>query len=223
MLWISRRSPTNRITRCIALSRALFLGAKGSNHCFYHIVLCAAQNTQPFDKHSESMLKGTGIVRRHIVEKGEVERACSGGALLLAEHGSFADDAVMEKIVLGVPRKPADFIQAAVQAGHPRSLNSVSEDAVVANRDWPVTDLISRARIDFLTYWMKRAQELEHAEKTLHLSMPEYLQQVLRGKRILLMGEMLERLGFEDKCIRRMLRQENLEAHHARGSGHGYG
>ncbi|CAJ1458379.1 unnamed protein product, partial [Effrenium voratum] len=126
------------------------------------------------------------------------------GALLLAEHGSFADDAVMEKIVLGVPRKPADFIQAAVQAGHPRSLavtlNAVSEDAVVANRDWPVTDLI-RARIDFLTYWMKRAQELEHAEKTLHLSMPEYLQQVLRGKRILLMGEMLERLGFEDKYL----------------------
>ncbi|CAJ1386205.1 unnamed protein product, partial [Effrenium voratum] len=125
-------------------------------------------------------------------------------ALLLAEHGSFADDAVMEKIVLGVPRKPADFIQAAVQAGHPRSLavtlNAVSEDAVVANRDWPVTDLI-RARIDFLTYWMKRAQELEHAEKTLHLSMPEYLQQVLRGKRILLMGEMLERLGFEDKYL----------------------
>ena len=129
----------------------------------YHIVLCAAQNTQPLDKHLESMPKGTAIVRRHIVEKGEVERACSGGALLLAEHGSFAEDAVMEKIVLGVPRKPADFIQAAVQAGHPRSLavtlNAVSEDAVVANRDWPVTDLI-RARIDFLTYWMKRAQEL---------------------------------------------------------------
>ena len=168
------------------------------------IVLCAAQNTQPLDKHLESMPKGTAIVRRHIVEKGEVERACNGGALLLAEHGSFADDAVMEKIVLGVPRKPADFIQAAVQAGHPRSLavtlNAVSEDAVVANRDWPVTDLI-RARIDFLTYWMKRAQELEHAERTLHLSMPEYLQQVLRGKRILLMGEMLERLGFEDKYL----------------------
>ena len=150
------------------------------------------------------MPKGTAIVRRHIVEKGEVERACNGGALLLAEHGSFAEDAVMEKIVLGVPRKPADFIQAAVQAGHPRSLavtlSAVSEDAVVANRDWPVTDLI-RARIDFLTYWMKRAQELEHAERTLHLSMPEYLQQVLRGKRILLMGEMLERLGFEDKHL----------------------
>ncbi|CAJ1411473.1 unnamed protein product [Effrenium voratum] len=149
----------------------------------YRAVLCAAQNTQPLDKHLESMPKG---------------------ALLLAEHGSFADDAVMEKIVLGVPRKPADFIQAAVQAGHPRSfavtLNAVSEEAVVANRDWPVTDLI-RARIDFLTYWMKRAQELEHAEKTLHLSMPEYLQQVLRGKRILLMGEMLERLGFEDKYL----------------------
>ena len=31
--------------------------------------------------------------------------------------------------------------------------------------------------------------------------MPEYLQQVLRGKRILLMGEMLERLGFEDKYL----------------------
>ncbi|CAJ1382659.1 unnamed protein product, partial [Effrenium voratum] len=125
-------------------------------------------------------------------------------ALLLAEHGSFADDAVMEKIVLGVPRKPADFIQAAVQAGHPRSLavtlNAVSEEAVVANRDWPVTDL-TRARIDFLTYWMKRAQELEHAEKSLHCSMPGYLQQVLGGKRILLMGEMLERLGFEDKYL----------------------
>ena len=55
----------------------------------YRTVLCAAQNTQPLDKHLESMPKGAAIVRRHILERGEVERACSGGALLLAEHGSF--------------------------------------------------------------------------------------------------------------------------------------
>ena len=64
----------------------------------------------------------------------------------------------MEKIVLGVPRKPADFIKAAVQAKRPRSLavtlncfggGSRGKEAVVANRDWPGTDL-NRARIDFL-------------------------------------------------------------------------
>ena len=43
------------------------------------------------------------------------------------------------------------------------TLDAVSEDAVVANRDWPVADLLS-ACIEFLTYWMKRTRKLERAE-----------------------------------------------------------
>ena len=50
--------------------------------------------------------------------------------------------------------------------------------------------------LPFVKKWTSRAKELQQDENKLHNSLPLYLQQVLSGKRLLLLGEMME----EAKC-----------------------
>jgi hypothetical protein len=109
-----------------------------------------------------------------------------------------------ELCTLGIPREPWDFVERAVKAGHPRSL------AIHLNGD--VMDMLKqnfaeepykviKERATFLKRWTSRCKELEASEKELHSSLEPHLQEVLHGKRLLLLKEMLQELGYPDTTL----------------------
>ena len=53
--------------------------------------------------------------------------------------------------------------------------------------------------------WTKRAKALSRSESALHASMPPYQQRVVKGKRLLLLDEMLRDLGYRDVSLARDL------------------
>jgi hypothetical protein len=60
---------------------------------------------------------------------------------------------------------------------------------------------VKRQRIKALGRLVDRAKELEEAERELHSSMAPEIATVLRGKRLLLFGELLERVGYRDASL----------------------
>ena len=106
-----------------------------------------------------------------------------------------------EILTIGIPREAHDFLQRAVEAGHPRSisihLSDVVKDVLVENFAGDEYALVKK-RTSFLWKWSARAKELRDAERALHAKMPEHLQKLLKGKRLLLLKEVLQSLGYPD-------------------------
>ena len=109
-----------------------------------------------------------------------------------------------ELCTLGIPREPWDFVQRAVSAGHPRSLaihlsSEVKEMLKQNFSDEPYK--IIKERATFLKHWTKRCRELEEQEQAFHQSMEPHMREVLAGKRLLLLKEMLLELDYPDKTL----------------------
>ena len=66
---------------------------------------------------------------------------------------------------------------------------------------------LAKVRIDFVKKWASRAKELQPDENKLHNSLPPYLRQVLSGKRLLLLGEMMEEARCPDISLVQDIRQ----------------
>ena len=102
-----------------------------------------------------------------------------------------------------MPRDPQQFIEAAVAMGHPRFLLARLD----SNASEAVRHLLGNGnnvtffRTGFLKKWMQRAKELQGDEDALHRSLPEHLQKVLEGKRLLLWREILTALKYPDVKI----------------------
>ena len=89
-----------------------------------------------------------------------------------------------ELCTLGIPREPWDFVQRAVQAGHPRSLaihlsGDVKEMLKQNFADEPYK--IIKERATFLKQWTVRCKELEAQEQELHCSLEPHMREVLSG------------------------------------------
>ena len=109
-----------------------------------------------------------------------------------------------ELCTMGVPRDPWDFLQKAIEVGHPRSLalhlNEEVTHMLHQNFSGELHVLV-KERAAFLMKWTNRCRELEGAEKDLHRNMEPHLQQVLHGKRLLVFQEMLNELGYPDDTL----------------------
>ena len=89
----------------------------------------------------------------------------------------------------------------AVYAGHPRFIAIHLPDAVksVLDQNFAGDEYqLAKECASFLWKWSNRAKELASAEKQLHESLPEHLRHLLRGKRLLLLKEVLEDLQYPD-------------------------
>ena len=179
---------------------------------FSHFVSCFCPAVQPqlADAFLLQQPKGARIVRRRVLQPGEVVQA-----LEHCEHCVFLEmpDLKSQRVPcpfqvelcsIGIPCQPSEFIKRAVAVGHPRSLEfHLDEDvsrAVHANFVGDASVLAS-FRIDFVKKWSNRAKELQGAEDALHAEMPEYLAQVLQGKRLLLFKEMMTAAGCTDELL----------------------
>ena len=109
-----------------------------------------------------------------------------------------------EILSIGVPRDKKSFLEKAFEAGHPRTMAIHLSDGVkeALNRNFAGEQyLLMKRRLAYISKWSKRAMELVDQERALHGSLPEHLKGILRGKRLLLMGEMLQDAGYPDQKL----------------------
>ena len=108
-----------------------------------------------------------------------------------------------EVLTVGIPREPDEFLKRAVQAGHPRSiaihLSSFVKEVLSENFGDKLKEYdLTKHRANFLWKWSNRAKELAEDEQKLHDGLPEHLRLLLKGKRLLLLKEVLTDLQYPD-------------------------
>ena len=102
---------------------------------------------------------------------------------------------------MGFYHTPEQFLQKALQTGHPmhttEHLEEVTREALEFNLRYP-HHLVELERKKNLLHAKLMAAQLEKQELTLHAEMPECLRKVLDGKRLLLWRSLLEKYGYDD-------------------------
>ena len=112
----------------------------------------------------------------------------------------------VHKVALGIPWEPHEFIEQALQAGHPRYLLDGLPARARNNTDRVAgmsLQEIGACRTECLRKWVNRARELEDEEQALRDDMPRHCTRVLGRKRLVLFQSMLEDCGHEDIEIAR--------------------
>ena len=115
-----------------------------------------------------------------------------------------SEHAKHEILTVGVPRAATDFLDKAVQAGHPRAISIRLFDSIksVLRDNFAGDDYaLANERTSFLWKWSKRAKELNLAEMEFHNNLEPHLQHLWKGKRLLLLKEVLEDLGYPDRTL----------------------
>ena len=123
-------------------------------------------------------------------------------AMILDEKGDR--DNTWEILSIGVPRDEASFLQKAFEAGHPRSMSMHLSEGIqdMLRRNFVGSQYdLSKKRLDYINKWARRAKELAPEEEKLQNKLPSHLRNILRGKRILLMKEMLDDASYPDEQL----------------------
>ena len=152
----------------------------------------------------QNLPKGSRICHRSLTNGGISWDDNSASAAGLTAHDSWSDGQPGEILHFGIPRKPEDFIREAVAKGHPRDVVARVPTTVRAL----LRDLVHgrperrfAKRASFMKKWLKRSLELRADEEQLHQSMPTHLRTILKGKRLLLLKEILLDLNYPDVGI----------------------
>ena len=106
--------------------------------------------------------------------------------------------------VFGVYRSMQQFVECARQLWHPFDELRNLPDRLIASIFNNITSSpheLAKQRCEFMKHWTCRARELQKDENHLHMSMPEHVRAVLRGKRILLMKELAQSIRWPDMSL----------------------
>ena len=147
----------------------------------------------------------------HHFEQHDASSQVPEGAKLLPPHSG--GDVIREeqessdtkkKVKVGFYHTPEQFLQKALQTGHPMDttehLEEVTREALEFNLRYP-HHLVELERKKNLLHARLMAAQLEKQEMTLHEEMPECPRKVLDGKRLLLWRCLLEKYGYDDMGI----------------------
>ena len=124
--------------------------------------------------------------------------------LLALDPTGKHDDEVCEKVVVAIPREPLDFLERALEVGHPRGvaiqLPPVLREVMEWNRDADAYS-IYKHRIEFVRFWTDKAKELKSADESFLQQAPAHLKPLLEGKRLAVWQAMLEHYEYPDKAL----------------------
>lgn len=144
-------------------------------------------------------------------EKGE-----SGGSVLM-EPSKKRSKLVPEgfpqikfEVAFGLPWSCESFISRAANAGHPilKHLGVPMELRDTLDRITSLSEkTVADYRVAWCRRWLKRASELESAETQDRQSRPKHVAEVTCSKRLLLLKEMLESIGYSDMSAVDLLRE----------------
>jgi len=144
---------------------------------------------------------GAKLVHQRLAKRGELR---VDGTVCHESVAKFADEQVVTVSQFGIPRSPEDFCSRAVACGHPRGMSlhlpEVVTQVLEDNLTMPPAEL-ALIRCRHLTKWTLRAKQLADEEAKFKLAMPEHLRALLQNKRLLVLREMLEELGYPDKDL----------------------
>ena len=115
-----------------------------------------------------------------------------------------SNEVKVEFVSVGIPREPEDFVREAAKVGHPRFLPyscSSPIDELIKDNLFPDERNTETIRVKFFNRWLERAKEINKSANTVHDDMADYAKTVLAGKRLQLMGEILQSLGYPDSKL----------------------
>jgi len=105
------------------------------------------------------------------------------------------------EVAFGIPWTPEAFISQACKVGHPATRDSgvpwELRSAVAKHMEWSDEQMISY-RVFWCRKWITRASELESAERLDAASRDPIVAGLTQNKRLMLTGEMLKDIGYED-------------------------
>ncbi len=104
----------------------------------------------------------------------------------------------------GIPWTPQEFVKQAARAKHPMQLDQLLpkrlREVIVVYKKSSVQERIIQ-RTSRLGFWVNRAKELSTAEVEFHASLHPNVASVLKGKRLLLLKEMINSINYEDVAV----------------------
>ena len=149
----------------------------------YMKVFADPQKPKDLDKLLATLPKGAKPVSRHIVTGGDLQADRQDATAVFLD---VDDNSTVEKIHIGIPSEPDDFVQRAIAAGHPRSLEQHLDPQVksMIHANF-VADpsIVAKKRADFFRKYVKRASELSRQEEELRSKMPQHVLELVGNKR----------------------------------------
>ena len=168
----------------------------------YVMVFTDPQRPADLDKYINTLPKGSKVVARHFLTWGEFQsvHANSDTAVVL----QVAPNAAVEKVNVGVPSDPDAFIERAIAAGHPRSLDQFVDPQVASMIRENYVDEpaeLAAKRVAFFKKYLRRAKELKGEEDKLRAAMPPHVLALVGNKRLALWKEILNDFEYPDKTL----------------------
>ena len=102
----------------------------------------------------------------------------------------------------GIPFSPDEFIQEAVERGHPklfsRLVPKILQTAIENNFDRTGLHHLPRNRTQWFAKWTERARQLQQHDAEIKSTLPSHAAKILEPKRLALFKEILVELEYPD-------------------------
>ena len=102
----------------------------------------------------------------------------------------------------GIPFSPDEFIQEALERGHPKSFSRlvprVLQTAIENNFGKDGLHSLPLSRIQWFAKWTERAKQLQQRDMEIKNALPDHAAKILEAKRLALFKEFLEDLEYPD-------------------------
>ena len=124
------------------------------------------------------------------------DQQCHADVLISAFTANYLGGSTCGTVSFGLLRTPDQFTKQALLLDHPFA-NMAADDAIKASVAKTLSEGVDATRRrwrDLLLFWKSRAAKLEQKEAELHEARP--IRHVLKGKRILVLRELLLDSGF---------------------------
>ena len=173
---------------------------------FGHYIAAVSPPQQPklIDDFLAHQLKGARVTSRQVLTRGKLRVSSDTKTTFLGDSEFFAEHEMVEMAWIGIPSEPEEFVQRAVQAGHPRSLDVHVNDEMKRNIRCNFLEppfLLAKRRVDFFKFWGSRAKETKDEEERLRSGMPEHARKILGDKRLVLFKSILKSLDYPDVSL----------------------
>ena len=167
-------------------------------------VVTPAQHLDHADAVLATFPKGAKIVSRNLLKWGIFRAEYRDFQVVGLDTSNISDDLLVELHTVGLPHSPEEFLARAIQAGHPKDLRRHVGQGVkvvlVENFHQPPYN-VAKQRVEFIKKYTSWAESNKAEELKLRAKMPSHIRKLMQGKRVALLGKMLEDLNFPDKNL----------------------
>ncbi|CAK9007933.1 unnamed protein product, partial [Durusdinium trenchii] len=170
----------------------------------YVTVVTLPDRSEFLEQTLRTLPKGARICHRVLQQRGWNRDDMAQKSRTVVVDERCGTDGQCEVVNIGIPREPSEFIQEALNKGHPRDIIANIRDAerdLLLNLVHQPRSVRFQKRAAFMKKWLKRSLELKESEQKLRDSLAPHLVPILMGKRLLLWKEILIDLAYSDVAV----------------------